>query len=122
MKNIFWALAFLTLSLGTSLAASDLTMWYQQPAADSQPMNEALPIGNGRIGALIFGGTQRERISVNDDSLWTGGENPSGDYGTMGSYQVLGNVYVNLTGQTNVTAYRRDLNLADAVSQVNYAV
>ena len=89
----------------------DLTLWYQQPAADKQPMNEALPIGNGRMGALIFGAPERERISVNEDSLWTGGENPSGDYDTMGAYQVLGNVFVNLPGHTNVADYRRDLDI-----------
>ena len=98
----------------------DLTLWYQQPAADSKPMNEALPIGNGRMGALVFGSPERERISVNESSLWTGGENPSGDYDTMGAYQVLGNIYVNLPGHANVTEYRRDLDLANAVSGVSY--
>jgi alpha-L-fucosidase 2 len=102
------------------LPVPDLTLWYQQPAADNKPMNEALPIGNGRLGALIFGSPARERISVNEDSLWTGGENPSGDYKTMGAYQVLGNVFVNLPGQTNVANYRRDLNLAEAFSTVRY--
>src|ERR1035437_297785 len=96
-------------------------MWYQQPAANNQPMNEALPIGNGRMGALVFGSPARERISVNESSLWTGGENPSGNYDTMGAYQVLGNVFVNLPGHTNVSDYRRDLDLGTAVSQVSYA-
>jgi len=68
----------------------------------------------------LFGAPERERLSVNEDSLWTGGENPSGEDGSMGSYQVLGNVYVNLPGHTNVTNYRRDLNLADAVAHVKY--
>jgi alpha-L-fucosidase 2 len=99
---------------------SDLTLWYQQPAADKKPMDEALPIGNGRMGALIFGAPERERIVVSESSLWTGGENPSGDYDTMGAYQVLGNVYVNLPGHANVTQYRRDLNIGDAVSSVSY--
>ena len=104
------------------LPQPDLTLWYLQPATNSHPMNDALPIGNGRMGALIFGSPERERISVNESSLWTGDENPSGDYDTMGAYQVLGNVYVNLPGHTNVTEYRRGLNLADAIANVNYRV
>ena len=113
------ALAF---SLPGGEPKSDLTLWYQQPAADSKPMNEALPIGNGRMGALVFGSPERERISVNESSLWTGGENPSGNYDTMGAYQVLGNIYVNLPAHANVTEYRRDLDLANAVSRVTYRV
>lgn len=100
----------------------DLTLWYQQPAADNKPMDEALPIGNGRMGALIFGSPERERINVNESSLWTGGENPSGNYDTMGAYQVLGNIYVHLPGHTNVVNYRRDLELADAVAGAVYTV
>jgi alpha-L-fucosidase 2 len=104
----------------TVLPDSNLTLWYSQPAADDKPMNEALPIGNGRMGGLIFGSPARERICVNEDSLWTGGKNPSGNYDTMGSYQALGNVFVNLSGLTNVANYRRELNLASAISQVSY--
>lgn len=120
-------LLLLVLALGAhrvsasgSAAPSDLTLWYQQPAADNQPMDQALPIGNGRMGALIFGAPARERLSVNESSLWTGGENPSGDYDSMGAYQVLGNVYVNLPGQAKVANYRRDLDLGRAVSDVSY--
>jgi len=102
--------------------ARQLTLWYQQPAADARPMNEALPIGNGQIGALVFGSPQRERISLNEDSLWTGDNNPGGGYKTkgMGSYQVLGNVFVNLPAHTNAADYRRELNIADAIVQVEY--
>jgi len=126
MKNKILVLGFTLLLPGfaaqalTVLPDSDLTMWYSQPAADNKPMNEALPIGNGRMGGLIFGSPARERICVNEDSLWTGGENPSGNYDTMGAYQVLGNVFVNLPGHTNVTDYRRELNLAGAYSAVTY--
>ena len=104
------------------LSAADLTLWYQQPAANSKPMDEALPIGNGRMGALVFGQPERERFNVNEDSLWTGGENPSGNYDTMGAYQVLGNVFVNLSGQTKDSNYQRDLDLANALAHVRYTV
>jgi len=129
MTTKFLAVHFLTLSVaGSALAFTvtgaaswrDLTLWYQQPAADSKPMNEALPIGNGRMGALIFGSPERERISVNESSLWTGGENPSGNYDSMGAYQVLGNLYVNLPGHAKAADYRRRLDLGSAVSGVSY--
>ncbi len=48
---------------------SPLLLWYRQPAAN---WNEALPIGNGRIGAMVFGGVEEERIQLNDDTLWEG--------------------------------------------------
>ncbi|MBQ4354373.1 MAG: glycoside hydrolase N-terminal domain-containing protein, partial [Clostridia bacterium] len=44
-------------------------MWYRQSA---MTWNEALPLGNGRIGAMVYGGAQHERISLNEDTLWTG--------------------------------------------------
>ncbi len=51
-------------------AADDrLELWYTRPAST---WTEALPIGNGRLGAMIFGGVARERIQLNEDSLWSG--------------------------------------------------
>ena len=44
-------------------------LWYRQPAAE---WNEALPVGNGRLGAMIFGRPGEERIQLNVDSLWAG--------------------------------------------------
>ncbi len=44
-------------------------LWYRQPAAY---WNEALPIGNGRLGAMVFGGVADERLQLNEDSLWDG--------------------------------------------------
>jgi len=45
------------------------TLWYRQPARE---WTEALPVGNGRLGAMVFGGVERERIQLNVDSLWAG--------------------------------------------------
>ncbi len=45
-------------------------LWFRKPAAQ---WVEALPIGNGRLGAMVFGGVGRERFQLNEDSLWTGG-------------------------------------------------
>ncbi len=48
---------------------TDLILWYQQPA---EKWTEALPVGNGRLGAMIFGGVAKERIQLNEESLWAG--------------------------------------------------
>jgi alpha-L-fucosidase 2 len=83
-------------------------------------MAEALPIGNGQLGALVFGAPEKERLILDEDSLWTGGDNPSGNYDTMGAYQFLGDVFVELPGHHDAVNYRRDLDLSDAVSHVAY--
>ncbi len=48
---------------------SRLTLWYDKPAV---AWEQALPIGNGRMGAMIFGGIDKERIQFNESTLWTG--------------------------------------------------
>ena len=54
-----------------------LRLWYRQPAAR---WTEALPLGNGRLGAMVFGGIGTERLQLNEDTLWSGypgdGDNP----------------------------------------------
>jgi alpha-L-fucosidase 2 len=45
------------------------SLWYRQPAAT---WNEALPIGNGRLGAMVFSGIQEEHLQLNEDTLWSG--------------------------------------------------
>ncbi len=45
------------------------SLWYERPATQ---WSEALPIGNGRLGAMVFGGVDNERIQFNEDTLWTG--------------------------------------------------
>ena len=116
----------MVLGAGAALNASDLLLWYQQPVGSTVNgtappfINEALPIGNGRLGGLIAGGTDRERIALNEDSLWTGDENPGGNDNRMGAYQCLGDVFINLPGHENLANYRRDLDLGDALAHVSY--
>jgi alpha-L-fucosidase 2 len=57
--------------LFSSLVRADLTLWYRAPA--TKWMTEALPIGNGRMGAMIFGGMAHEHIQYNEKTLWSGG-------------------------------------------------
>ena len=96
-----------------------LTLWYDHPAKVC--IDEALPVGNGRLGGLILGGPGIERIVLNEDSLWTGNANPSGDYGDdFGAYQKLGELLVTLPGHESPTHYRRDLDISRSLAHVSY--
>ncbi len=64
-------------------AQTNTTLWYAQPALK---WTTALPIGNGRLGAMIFGGISDERIQFNEDTLWTGQPH---DYANTNGPQVL---------------------------------
>ncbi|KAI9154788.1 Alpha-L-fucosidase 2 [Paramyrothecium foliicola] len=68
-------LAFLALGLG-ALAVTDNNsrLWYKQPAEE---WTDALPIGNGRIGAMIYGNPVGERLQINEETLYSGGGNRS---------------------------------------------
>ena len=57
-------------SIEEPLDATPLQLWYDAPASR---WTEALPIGNGRLGAMVFGGVDVERLQLNEDTLWTGG-------------------------------------------------
>ena len=60
-----------------------LVLWYDQPAEN---WTEALPIGNGRLGAMIYGGTEKETIQFNEETLWTGQPH---DYANKGAHEYL---------------------------------
>lgn len=49
--------------------SSETLLWYKQPAEN---FDEALPVGNGRIGGMVFGGRENEVIKLNEDSIWSG--------------------------------------------------
>ncbi|MCF8359836.1 MAG: glycoside hydrolase family 95 protein [Prolixibacteraceae bacterium] len=66
MKNHFLFLCFLLLAISVR---SSTRIWMEQPA---QNWEEALPVGNGWLGAMVFGGTTTERIQLNEETLWTG--------------------------------------------------
>lgn len=85
MKGIkkYIALAILIFIAHGSIAQSQLKLWYNKPAAK---WTEALPIGNGRLGAMIFGGVQQDRIQFNEETLWTGEPR---DYQREGAYKYL---------------------------------
>ncbi|MDT0675271.1 glycoside hydrolase family 95 protein [Autumnicola musiva] len=59
--------------------ASENLLWYENPAQD---WNHALPVGNGRLGAMVFGDPINERIQLNEDSMWPGGPDWENSKGT----------------------------------------
>jgi alpha-L-fucosidase 2 len=54
---------------GPGARADERLLWYRRPA---RRWTEALPLGNGRLGAMVFGGVMKERIQLNEESLWAG--------------------------------------------------
>jgi alpha-L-fucosidase 2 len=137
---------------------SETTIWFDAPAKN---FTESSPLGNGRLGAMMFGGVNDERIVLNESSVWSGsrqdadrpdaykvlpeiqkllleGKNPEAEAlvnanftckgpgsggGQYGCYQVLGNLHLTFFPRdTNapVTNYRRELNLNDAVANMQF--
>ena len=70
MRSIGYIVFFLLLVQDVSAQKKNLILWYKQPAKD---WNEALPVGNGRLGAMVFGRPDEEFIQLNEQTLWTGG-------------------------------------------------
>ncbi len=99
MKNLKAAIASTLLFGGTFIAAcsmvgiqagklsdekwSSLKLWYNKSA---QQWTEALPVGNGRLGAMVFGGAENEQVQLNEDTIWAG--NPI-DRDRVGAYKHL---------------------------------
>ena len=65
-RNILFLLLLLTSNL---VSGQDLKLWYSQSA---QNWSEALPIGNSRLGAMVYGGTEREELQLNEETFWAG--------------------------------------------------
>ena len=88
-KSILFSLViFLSVSFFVSGKddPNNLKLWYNKPA---QKWTEALPIGNGRLGAMIFGGVENDRIQFNEETLWTGKPN---DYAHKGASKYLAQI------------------------------
>ncbi|MBW8770335.1 MAG: glycoside hydrolase family 95 protein [Gemmatimonadetes bacterium] len=77
------ALAVATPRAGAQVAAKPLSLWYTAPASQ---WVEALPVGNGRLGAMEFGGAVHDRIQFNESSVWTGEPH---DYARPGASRYL---------------------------------
>jgi alpha-L-fucosidase 2 len=111
IMNVNVRVFFIALALATAAYGQRLALHYNQPAEDWQ--SQALPIGNGRLGAMIFGGAAHEHLQLNEISLWTGDEKDTG------SYQNLGDLWLDLTHGAP-QAYERRLDLDRAIHSIVY--
>ncbi len=101
-------------------------------SAGSPWASQSLPVGNGRIGGTLFGGDRRERINLNEVSLWSGGPNlpkngegyvygPKAGKEHFGSYQPFGNLYIDFQLPEGERAdYRRSLDLQNAMARSSF--
>jgi alpha-L-fucosidase 2 len=107
-------------SRGSEGAAVDPSrLWYDKPAGNWE--TQGLPLGNGRLGCMVMGGVEQERIQFNENSLWTGAY--AGNEKSFGSYQSFGNLFIDLETNSKraiFSDYRRELNLEDAEFQASF--
>ena len=80
------AIAQVCALIGSVQAKSDLSLFYREPA---RKWEEALPLGNGRLGAMVYGGVAQEHIQFNEETLWTGKPRY---YARQGAHQHLGRI------------------------------
>src|SRR5678809_1746776 len=73
MKQIFSILLILITTAGYSQNKQGLRLWYKQPSGNT--WENALPIGNGRLGAMIYGNVDKETIQLNESTVWSGSPN-----------------------------------------------
>ena len=84
---LFTSLLVRSIQAGEPSISTDANkLWYKQPAAQ---WTEALPIGNGRLGAMVYGGVDQEHLQLNEDTLWSGGPHY---YDNPDAYQHLATV------------------------------
>lgn len=141
--NLFFA----TYSFSQKRMDQSLKLWYDQPA---RIWEEALPLGNGLTGAMVFGGVQKEHFQLNDHTLWSGGPNQGNnpkaaellpllrqaifkkDYKEaeelwrhmQGPYSArylpLGDLWLEFDVDDKTSTYTRTLDLAEAISTVDF--
>lgn len=152
-KHGLFAVAILGFSAALCGAAEtnqrDMVLWYRQPA---EHWLQAMPLGNGMIGAMVFGGIPQERIALNESSFWSGRphnyDNPEsaqyyprirdlvfaekfqeaeklandhfwGKPRSQEAFQPIGDLLLSFA-ETNVTDYRRELDMETGVAKVSY--
>ena len=112
-------------------AGQATTLWYPAPATEADILQTGLPIGNGRIGALVGGDPSADFLYLTDCSLWTGGLNASlgsdgqFPYGTadFGTFGLLARAHLNIPAHTigQLSGYRRQLDLSNGIVQASYS-
>ncbi|MGW0886180.1 glycosyl hydrolase family 95 catalytic domain-containing protein [Streptomyces sp. NPDC002671] len=113
-------------------AAAATTLWYRSAGNESKIIEEGLPIGNGRIGALVTGDPANDTLYVTDASLWTGtlnaalqsdGQFPY-DTTRFGTMSMLAKAYVKVPAHTATAVgnYRRQLDLSNGYACASYTL
>ncbi len=92
-------------------AGDDLILRYDRPA--TRWSIDTLPVGNGRLGGMIFGGMRREHIQFNEDSLWIGDETETG------AFQAFGDLQIEFDHPEGEDYFRR-LDIGKAVHETGY--
>ncbi|KIO77374.1 alpha-L-fucosidase [Pedobacter lusitanus] len=149
-KSFFFAAAFMLFTNYTSGQENNHQLLYDKPAGQFE---EALPLGNGRLGVMVYGGVNTERFSLNEATLWAGGPvnpdmNPEAknylkpvrealfaeNYKKADSlvrfmqgkfsesYAPLGNLFFDFKHRGQVTDYKRELDIQNAISRTSYTI
>lgn len=117
-----------------SLQAQDPSRLLMDDRPATSWENDSYPIGNGSIGATLFGGINEARLQFTTDSLWTGNENPSGNYKAVpeksgedhfGAFQNMGELVFISRSETEATkpevsGYTRRLDLAKSIHTTSF--
>jgi alpha-L-fucosidase 2 len=106
------------------------TLWYPAPADETRIIEQGLPIGNGRLGALVGGNPAADFLYITDASLWTGDANDAlQDDGQFpyerlkfGTLSILAKVRIAVPAHTGVSHYRRQLDLSNGLVSASYDV
>ncbi|WP_434443490.1 glycosyl hydrolase family 95 catalytic domain-containing protein [Lentzea sp. E54] len=113
---------------GNPLHPTPTTLWYPAPADEAKIIEQGLPIGNGRLGALAGGGVEKDFLYLTDVTLWTGeiNDTPDGD-GQLpydpthfGTFSLLAKLCVEMLGHAGATEYRRELDLSNGLVTTRY--
>src|SRR5919202_3022307 len=83
MRQVFLILLLIGASVSYSQNNSSLKLWYNQPAGTT--WENALPIGNGRLGAMVYGNVDTETIQLNEHTVWSGSPNRNDNHASLDS-------------------------------------
>ena len=151
MKHKLLSISLFLVLIGCrAVEKESLVLWYNEPAED---WNEALPIGNGHVGAMVFGGIDKEQLSLNENTLYSGEpsvlfkdirvvdeqleqvvgllkkEKYTEAYDIVAKnwlgrlhqyYQPFGDLFIGNNKTGDVSGYRRELNISEAITTTKF--
>src|ERR1044071_3658363 len=87
MKQLSFVLLLFIATVSYSQNKQALKLWYNKPSG--RTWENALPIGNGRLGAMIYGNVEKETIQLNEHTVWSGSPNRNDKPAALDSLQVI---------------------------------